>query len=194
MFQRVAILGLNGSGKSTLAHALAKQTGYYELDVEDYYFPEQRESRRQLLDHCDSIQLQYLGELPFSQPRTKEEVQAALLHEIRTHSCFIFSCVNLNWSNEILRQIDIAFLLHTPTEERLNRIRSRDETRFGARVQPGGDMFAQQADFRSSAERRTIQSVIESAKPLQCPLIPLDGMASIEQNLQILLDQIQQNQ
>ncbi len=37
----VAILGLNGGGKSTLAHALAKHIGYYELDVEDCYFPEQ---------------------------------------------------------------------------------------------------------------------------------------------------------
>lgn len=34
----IAIIGLNGSGKSTLGHALAKELGYYEIDVEDYYF------------------------------------------------------------------------------------------------------------------------------------------------------------
>lgn len=36
MIQGIAIFGLNGGGKSTLVHALAKQIGYYEMDVEDY--------------------------------------------------------------------------------------------------------------------------------------------------------------
>ena len=31
----IAIFGMNGSGKSTFAHALAKETEYYEMDVED---------------------------------------------------------------------------------------------------------------------------------------------------------------
>ena len=46
----IAIVGLNGSGKSTLGHMLAKETGYHEMDVEDYFFPEQRESRRNALE------------------------------------------------------------------------------------------------------------------------------------------------
>ncbi|MDY3274855.1 MAG: hypothetical protein SOX33_03545 [Agathobacter sp.] len=50
MVQGIAIFGLNGGGKSTLAHALAKQTGYFEMDVEDYYFPEQKKSRKWALD------------------------------------------------------------------------------------------------------------------------------------------------
>jgi len=50
MREGIAIVGLNGSGKSTLGHALAKELSYYEIDVEDYYFPEQKESRRAALD------------------------------------------------------------------------------------------------------------------------------------------------
>ncbi len=42
MSEGIAIVGLNGSGRSTLGHALAKELNYYEIDVEDYYFPEQR--------------------------------------------------------------------------------------------------------------------------------------------------------
>ena len=41
MSEGIAIVGLNGSGKSTLGHALANELSYYEIDVEDYYFPEQ---------------------------------------------------------------------------------------------------------------------------------------------------------
>jgi len=50
MIQGISIFGLNGGGKSTLTHALAKQIGYFEMDVEDYYFPEHRESRKYALE------------------------------------------------------------------------------------------------------------------------------------------------
>ena len=40
MIRGIAIMGLNGCGKSTLAHAIAKRLDFYEMDVEDYYFPE----------------------------------------------------------------------------------------------------------------------------------------------------------
>ena len=42
MIQGIAIFGLNGGGKSTLAHALAKQLDCFEMDVVDYYFPDQK--------------------------------------------------------------------------------------------------------------------------------------------------------
>ena len=42
MYNGIAIIGLNGAGKSTLAHFLAKKLHYFEIDVEDYYFPAQR--------------------------------------------------------------------------------------------------------------------------------------------------------
>ena len=51
MINGIAIMGLNGGGKSTLAHALSKYLGYYEMDVEDYYFPEQKSSRKHALDN-----------------------------------------------------------------------------------------------------------------------------------------------
>ena len=47
----IAIFGLNGAGKSTLAHALAKKLNFYEIDVEDYYFPEQMQSRKNALEN-----------------------------------------------------------------------------------------------------------------------------------------------
>ena len=55
MVQGIAVFGLNGVGKSTLTHALAKAMGYFEMDVEDYYFPEQKESRQWALENRDVI-------------------------------------------------------------------------------------------------------------------------------------------
>ena len=81
MGQGIVIAGLNGSGKSTLAHALAKTIHYYEMDVEDYYFPEQKASRQIALDHCDGAACRHLGALHFSRPREKSDVQRALLDD-----------------------------------------------------------------------------------------------------------------
>jgi len=105
----IAIFGLNGAGKSTLTHAVAKETGYYEIDVEDYYFPEQRESRKQALEQAENIDTGCADELPYSKPRSKAEVQEALLEAVKAHPDFILAGVNLNWCEEILLNIEIAF-------------------------------------------------------------------------------------
>ena len=74
----IAIFGLNGAGKSTLTHALAKDLNYYEMDVEDYYFPEQKESRKNALENIATNADDFSEELPYSNSRSKEEVQEAL--------------------------------------------------------------------------------------------------------------------
>ena len=122
----IAILGLNGGGKSTLAHALAKKINYFEMDVEDYYFPEQSTSRRWSLENDSIIETDYLGNLPFSTPRTKQEVQDSILRDIDNNPRFILTGVTMNWNEEILSKIGIAFVVKTPVEERIERIKLRE--------------------------------------------------------------------
>ena len=190
MIQGIAIFGLNGGGKSTLTHALAKQIGYFEMDVEDYYFPEQRESRKWALENNSVIDTEYLGELPFSNPRTKSEVQTAIIENIKTHPRFIISGVSMNWSDEILSRIAIAFWVQTPLEERLKRIQGREEKRFGARVLDGGDMFTQQMEFQKVVKNRDIKAVEECAMKLACPVIVIDGTLSVMDNLKKIIDNL----
>lgn len=184
----IAIFGLNGGGKSTLTHALAKKLGYFEMDVEDYYFPEQKSSRQWSLENDDIIETQHLGELPFSVPRTKKEVESAILRDIKVHPKFILAGVTMNWSDEILSQIKIAFWVQTPVEERVRRIKEREEKRFGKRVLSGGDMYEQQADFRKFVENRDATSVEETAKKLPCPIVILDGTIAVEENVKKIME------
>ena len=190
MIQGIAIFGLNGGGKSTLTHALAKQIGYFEMDVEDYYFPEQRESRKWALENNSVIDTELLDELPFSNPRTKNEVQTAIMENIKTHPRFIISGVTMNWSDEILSRIEIAFWVQTPLEERLKRIQAREEKRFGARVLDGGDMFAQQIEFRKVVANRDSNAVEECSMKLDCPVIVIDGTLSVIHNLEKIIDNL----
>ena len=186
----IAIFGLNGSGKSTLCHALAKKIGYFEMDAEDYYFPEQKASRQASLEHISGIESEPNGQIPFTVSKTKQEAEAAVSNDIRIHPQFILSGVTVNWSEEILSHIDIAFLVEVPLAERLRRIRMREEARFGARVLPGGDMYERQASFHTAVEKRTLESVKESAVQLVCPIITLDGMQPIETNLKIMIREL----
>jgi len=109
MQEGIAIVGLNGSGKSTLGHALAKELNYYEIDVEDYYFPEQKESRCAALDGVYGDSLDYLGDMPYSVARTKEEVEEGIAKDISAHPRYILTGVTINWSEEILSTIKYVF-------------------------------------------------------------------------------------
>ncbi len=190
MIQGIAVFGLNGGGKSTLTHALAKQIGYFEMDVEDYYFPQQRESRKWALEDRSVIENDQSDELPFSNPRTKSEVQTAILENIKIHPRFIISGVTMNWCDEILSSIDIAFWVQTPLEERLKRIQAREEKRFGARVLDGGDMYEQQMEFREMVKNRNLNEVEECAMKLGCPVIVIDGTLSVIHNLENIINNL----
>lgn len=187
MIQGIAIMGLNGCGKSTLAHALSQKLKFYEMDVEDYYFPEQKQSRQAVLDQQYHVQCEYKGELPYSVPRSKAEVQEMLREDIVKHPQFVISGVTMNWEEKILAAIDIAFLLEVPSDERVRRVQQREEVRFGSRVLSGGDMYEQQKEFRDIIANKTNQSVEESAARLQCPKIRLDGTKSVEENIAIIM-------
>ena len=183
----IAILGMNGAGKSTLAHALSKATGFCELDVEDFYFPEQRVSRLHALEHDSLIETPHLGDLPFSEPRSKAEVERMLLESIPQDNGFILAGVTLNFGPALLSRIDLAVELSTPLETRLKRIEDREVRRFGNRVRPGGDMYAQQADFRKMVESRDPDAASRSAAQLSCTVLQMDGTKPVEQNIAILL-------
>lgn len=186
----IAILGLNGAGKSTLAHALSKEKGYFEMDVEDYYFPEQKQSRRRVLEDCVASAKSDADGIPFAHARTKDEVQRALLVDMEAHPKFILSGVTMNWCEDILSRLDIAFWIQTPLEKRLDRIMQRDERRFGARVLPGGDLYDQQMQFRSMAQNRSDKMIEDSAMNLGCPVIILDGTLPVQELVRIALQKL----
>jgi len=189
MAQGIAVFGLNGSGKSTIAHALAKRTGRFVIDSEDYYFPEQSASRVHALECGERIETEHLGEMPFSVSRTKDEAQAAMLADMRAHPRFVLVSVSANWPDEILGRIGIAFVLQAPAQERVRRIQAREELRFGERVLPGGDMYEQQSEFRKIAFERDPAQVKQSMERLRCPAFVLDGLRSMEENLLEMLAQ-----
>lgn len=186
MGKGIAIVGLNGSGKSTLGHVLAKELGYFEIDVEDYYFPEQKESRQAALEGEYDVKCNYLGEIPYSEARSKSEVNQAIAKTIDSHEKYVLSGVTLDWSDEILSTIQKVFWLKVNSEERVKRVQSREEKRWGARVLAGGDMYEQQDSFRNLIGGFSEQKVLDSISSLNCEVIELDGTLPIAANVQVV--------
>lgn len=180
MFNGIAIIGLNGAGKSTLAHVLAKKLHYFEIDVEDYYFPEQRSSRINALEGRTSADVSFI---PYLSPRAKSEVEFAIRKDINCNPQFVLSGVSLNWSESILSQIDIVFYLHVPLSERLRRIRSREAQRFGSRILPGGDMYEQHNEFLNKIENRSEQEITRSLEKLSCPVVNVEEILPLRNDI-----------
>ena len=187
MIRGIAIMGLNGCEKSTLAHTIAKRLDFYEMDVEDYYFPEQKNSRQAVLEQQYDVKCEYKGELPYSMPRSAKEVQEMIRNDIEKHPQFVISGVTMNWDEDILSLIDVAFILEVPAEERVKRVQHREEVRFGSRVMSGGDMYEQQKAFRDIIGNRSNERVEESAAKMLCKKVRLDGTKSIEENISIIM-------
>ena len=183
MYNGIAIIGLNGAGKSTLAHVLAKKLHYFEIDVEDYYFPAQRSSRLNALEGKTSADVSFI---PYLSPRAKSEVEFAIRKDINCNPQFVLSGVSLNWSESILSQIDIVFYLHVPLSERLRRIRSREAQRFGSRIMPGGDMYEQHNEFLNKIENRSEQEITRSLEKLSCPVVNVEKLLPLRNDTLVI--------
>ena len=183
MYNGIAIIGLNGAGKSTLAHVLAKKLHYFEIDVEDYYFPAQRSSRINALEGKTSADANFI---PYLSPKAKSEVEFAIRKDINCYPQFVLSGVTLNWSESILSQIDIVFYLHVPLNERLQRIRSREALRFGSRILLGGDMYEQHIEFLNKVENRSEQEITRSLENLSCPVVNVEKLLPLRNDTLVI--------
>ncbi len=170
----IAIMGLNGAGKTTLGKCLESISDFKSLDVEDYYFPDPRNG--------------------YAVSRSGAEVERLILEDIKKHPFFALSCVRLNFSDEIKKNIDLAVCLTAPKDKRMERIRRRAVEKFAERVLPGGDMHAREEAFFKMAEERNDEIVLSAIDALSCPKLFLSGLDATEENIQKILSHIEKTQ
>lgn len=169
MGKGILVCGLNGVGKSTLGKALAERLGYYFIDIEDLYFPK---------TDPDYI---------YANPRSRKEVEALLLQEMKAHENFVLASVKGDYGEEISASFQCAVLLEVPRELRLERVKNRSFQKFGDRMRTGGDLCEREENFFAFVASRKENTVIEWARSLKCPVIRLDGTKAIEENVDFLL-------
>lgn len=125
--QRINLLGASGTGKTTLGRALAAALDYAHFDSDAYF-------------HLPT-------EPPFQQQRSPAERTRLLLADLPAHRGWVLSGSVISWEPHEHLRFDLIVFLRLPAEIRLERLRQREQARFGARIAPGGDMYADHLEF-----------------------------------------------
>lgn len=171
----VIICGMNGSGKSTLGRALADSLGWRFIDNEDLYFPKADPAH------------------PFAVQRTKDEVEALLLAEVRRDDKFVFAAVRGNYGAEVLPYYKAAVLVEVPRDIRLERVKARSYGKFGARMRPGGDLYESEKAFYDLIAARPEDYATRWLDTVEIPVLRLDGTRPVGENVTLISDWLRRN-
>ncbi len=142
-------MGPSGSGTTTLGKVL---------------------SEKLRIPHEDSDNLFWVNtDPPFTVQRDIEELHKHFF-SLASKQQFIISGDVLNWGlpqNELLTCFSHVIYLYVPWKIREERIRKREEQRFGDRIKLGGDMYKTHEDFIAWASRYELQNQVGRNKPSQ---------------------------
>lgn len=168
----IQVCGLNGCGKSTLGRALAARMGFHFIDIEDLYFTRIHSNE------------------PYTNPRSREDVERLLIEEIRKHDDFVFSAVKGDYGEEVMPLYDYVVKVEVPKEIRMQRVRNRSAQKFGSRILKCGDLYTQEGLFFQMVESRDDDFVENWLKTLNCPIIRVDGTKPILENIERIVSLI----
>ena len=124
---RIHILGASGSGTTTLGAALGLALA---------------------IPHSDSDAFYWLPtDPPFTTARPLAARQALLIDQLKADASWVLSGSATAWAQPIERLYDLIVYLQLDPTLRMERLRQREQTRYGARIAAGGDMAAASRAF-----------------------------------------------
>ncbi|MBB3658922.1 adenylate kinase family enzyme [Rhizobium sp. BK650] len=129
----IHITGASGSGTSTLGLALAETLGIRHLDTDHFFWMP--------------------TDPPFTTKREAAARIAMLRQEAPPDADWVLSGSALSWGAEFEPLYDLVVFLTIDPIARMERIRKREEERYGERIRPGGDMAVKSREFMEWAER-----------------------------------------
>lgn len=174
MIKVIHILGAAGSGTSTLGKIIAEEYGYQWLDVDEYYWEK--------------------SEIPFTVARPETLRVKLIEKDIKKHEKVVISGSVCNWGNELIKYFDLVIKVDTPTSIRIERLKKREQERFGKRVLEGGDMYQNHQAFLNWAslyddgdiDVRSNKLQLKWLENIKVPVLFMDGTLNKKQYLEIL--------
>lgn len=176
MARGIIIFGSSGSGTTTLGREVAKQLEFQHFDLDDYLW-------------------RWDTEIPFTVTRPREERTELLMSDISRFPYFVMSGSMDSYNVPFVPLFDLAVFNSAPVETRVERVKAREFARFGDRILPGGDMFENHKNILSCVSRYDMDAspcrrVHEQwAATLPCPVLHIDGTASIAENVALIVEQ-----
>lgn len=168
----IMVCGLNGAGKSTLGRALADKLGFYFIDNEHLFF-----------DRSSNDE-------PYTNPRSHEDAIELLMANVLNNPDFVFAAVKGDYGKDIIPLYNYVIVIEVPKEMRLERVRNRSYSKFGARMLKGGDLYEQEENFFRFIESRENDYVDNWIETLNSIVLRIDGTKPIEENISYILSRI----
>jgi 3-methyladenine DNA glycosylase AlkD len=125
--RHVHIFGASGSGTTTIAKEIGKAIGYRHFDSDNYFWLPTEE--------------------PFTAERDRAECISLLQADLNTNVPWILSGSVVGWGEALLPLFDLVVFVYVPQELRMERLKKREEERYGSRILPGGDRYQASVDF-----------------------------------------------
>ncbi len=159
---RIHVLGASGSGTTTLGAAVAQQLRVQHEDADAFFWVP--------------------SDPPFTTPRPPEQRLALLRERLPVAGDWIFSGSAIKWAVPLEPFYDLIVFLRLDRSLRMERLRRREEARYGARIRAGGDMMEASAAFLEWA------AAYDTAGPLQRSLAAHTAWLAAQQARLLRLD------
>ena len=167
---KIHVTGAAGSGTSALGRALAETLNCAYFDADDYYW------------------------LPVDPPfKVKRPMPARIERlevDLSLHSGCVLAGSICGWGDRLMPQFNTVVFLHLDPQIRLERLRARENLRFGpAANSPGGTRHAQFEEFMSWAASYDHGGLGIRSRALHdqwllsaaCPVVRLDSLAPVSE-------------
>jgi adenylate kinase family enzyme len=129
---RIHVLGASGSGSTTLGAAIARRLGVPHADADGFFW--------------------LATDPPFMARRPRGDRLTMLTARLPADGDWVFSGSAISWATVLEPAYDLIVFLRLDPATRMERLRRRETARYGARIEPGGDMAAASAAFFRWAE------------------------------------------
>lgn len=168
----IHIFGASGSGTTTLGKKICDELGFVLMDTDDYF---------------------WLPTNPrFTHKRPKSERIELMKRDIARFDSVVISGSLVDWGDVLIPYFTLAIRIDTEQNLRIARLKQREKGRFGARIEPGGDMYSQHIDFIEWAKKydtggsnqRSKAKHDEWQKLLPCEIIHLNGADDLNDNFE----------
>lgn len=175
MLSRVGITGAPGCGVTTLGGALAAALDAVHIDTDDHHWIE--------------------TEPPYQEKRDVAERRRRMAAEQARSGRWVVSGTLDSWAEGIADGAELIVFLEAPTEIRMERLRRREQDRFGDMLLPGGAMHETHREFIAWAAQYELGTEAGRSRPrherwlagLAVPVLRLDSTRPVDELVAAIL-------
>lgn len=173
---RLHIIGASGAGTTTLGATVATALGCAHEDTDTYFW--------------------LPSDPPFVTPRTPEARLALLLPRLTASGDWVLSGSAVGWGKPLDPLYDLVVFLRLDADIRMERLRQREAARYGARIEPGGDMAEASRAFldwaatydTAGVEQRSLALHEQWLAKQRCPVLRLDTTQPVDRLVAIVTE------